>query len=235
MLDRIEKSFQSQERFIANASHQLLTPLTILRGEIEIKLHDATADKPHNRSLLQEVDNLSKIVKDMLLLARVEAGNDKANFQKLDVDEILLDTISRVQKLAKSKNLNIKIDIREHSEKKTILGDADLLFNLFFNLLENAVKYSHPDKNIFITLTWDATESMVDIIDEGIGIPTDKVSTIFDRFSRIEPSSHTKGFGLGLAIAKKIADLHDFTLKAVVMAEGANSGAHFQVIMKYKT
>ena len=235
MLDRIENSFQSQERFIANASHQLLTPLTILRGEIEMKLAQPDSDKVHNRSLLQEVDNLSKIVKDMLLLARVEAGNDKANFKELEVDEILLDVISRVQKLAKNKNLNVKVDIKENSERKAILGDADLLFNLFFNLLENAVKYSQPDKNLFITLTWNQNDSVVDIIDEGIGIPADKMNTIFDRFSRIDASSHTKGFGLGLAIAKKIADLHDFELKAVDVGTESRSGAHFQVIMKYQT
>jgi signal transduction histidine kinase len=228
MLDRIEQSFKSQERFVANASHQLLTPLTILRGEIEM-------DKSHNKSLLQEVDNLSKIVKDMLLLARVEAGNDVVNFQKLEVDEILMDVISRVQKLAKAKNLNIKIDIREHSEKKPIVGDADLLFNMFFNLLENAVKYSPPDRNIFVTLTWDKTERRVDIIDEGIGIPADKMAAIFDRFSRVDPSSFTKGFGLGLAIAKKIADLHGFELKALDLEDDSRTGAHFQVVMKYQT
>ena len=127
--------------------------------------------------------------------------------KELDVDEILLDVISRVQKLAKNKNLNVKVEIVDHSEKKPIFGDFDLLFNLFFNLLENAVKYSQPEKNIYITLTWNQTESVVDIVDEGIGIPPDKATTIFDRFSRVDPSSNTMGFGLGLAIAKKIADL----------------------------
>ena len=235
MLDRIEKSFQSQERFIANASHQLLTPLTILRGEIEMQLAFPNADKPQIKSLLQEVDNLSKIVKDMLLLARVEAGNDLANFKELDVDEILLDVISRVQKLAKNKNLNVKVEIVDHSEKKPIFGDFDLLFNLFFNLLENAVKYSQPEKNIYITLTWNQTESVVDIVDEGIGIPPDKATTIFDRFSRVDPSSNTMGFGLGLAIAKKIADLHGFELKPIIVNSEKASGAHFQIIMKYRS
>ncbi|MEQ1724193.1 MAG: HAMP domain-containing sensor histidine kinase, partial [Pseudobdellovibrio sp.] len=229
MLDRIQSSFQSQEKFIADASHQLLTPLTILRGEIEFKIKESPeSDKVFLKSFLQETDNLSKIVKDMLLLARIEAGNEVANFENVDVSEILFDVIARVQKNCLEKGIQIKVEIIQHSEQKNVRGEPDLLFNLFYNILENAIKYSSEKQNINVIITWNEKYSLVDIIDQGVGIPADKASAIFDRFSRVNTSSSTKGFGLGLAIAKKIADLHGFELSLV---PERHSGAHFQIKM----
>jgi signal transduction histidine kinase len=229
MLDRIQKSFQSQEKFIADASHQLLTPLTILRGEIEFKIKESTLyEKTFLKSFLQETDNLSKIVKDMLLLARIDAGNEVANFKNVDVSEILFDVIARVQKSCIEKGIQIKVEINQLSEQKNIRGEPDLLFNLFYNILENAIKYSKEKQNINVVITWDKQHSLVDIMDQGIGIPAVNASVIFDRFSRVNTSSSTKGFGLGLAIAKKIADLHGFELTLVPDRE---IGAHFRIKM----
>lgn len=235
MLDRIEKAFKSQERFIADASHQLLTPLTILRGELEMQKKSETNSKGLFTSLLQEVDNLSKIVKDMLLLARIDAGGDTLSFQSLEVEEILLEVIARTQKMTHEKGLTIKIDIQELAEKKTIFGEADLLFNLFYNIIENAIKYSGEKQTINITISWLKDQTVIDIIDSGVGISPEKASTIFDRFSRINPSGKTKGFGLGLAIAKKIADLHHFDLNVIARPQDASpAGAHFQIKMPHQ-
>ncbi len=226
MLDRIEKAFQSQERFVADASHQLLTPLTILRGEIELKLKNESKDQSFLKSLLQETDSLSKIVKDMLLLARIDSGNEVANFKELEIDEILLDAIVKAQKVALEKNINIKVEIKELAERKSIQGEPDLLFNLFFNILENAIKYSHEKQSINVTITWDKDYTTIDIKDEGVGVPKEKVQTIFDRFSRANTNGSTPGFGLGLAISKKIADLHGFEL---ILVPQNIIGAHFQI------
>lgn len=231
MLDRIEKSFQSQERFIADASHQLLTPLTILRGEIEVQLKTQTVEPQFLTSALQEVENLSKIVKDMLLLARIDAGNEVIAFKVLEVDEILLDVISRLQKIAKQKNMNIKFDIQENADRSQIRGDSDLLSNLFYNIIENAIKYSPANETVSVQLVWYPNETVVHIIDNGPGIPPEQIETIFERFSRINPSSQTKGFGLGLAIAKKIANLHHFELNSIP-ASVNQTGAHFEIKMK---
>jgi signal transduction histidine kinase len=234
MLNRIEKAFLSQERFIADASHQLLTPLTILRGELEIQRKNDVKNQDLFNSLLQEVDSLSKIVKDMLLLARIDAGGDVINFRNLEVEEILLEVIERLQKATLEKNIHIKIEIKELAEKKPISGEPDLLYNLFYNIIENAIKYSFEKQTIFITITWLEDETLIDIIDSGIGIPPEKMTTIFDRFSRVNPSGKTKGFGLGLSIAKKIADLHSFELKIMPRpSETAPKGAHFQIKMKH--
>lgn len=226
MLDRIEKAFQSQERFIADASHQLLTPLTILRGEIELKLKNKSEEQPFLKSLLQETDSLAKIVKDMLLLARIDAGNEIANFEKVEIDEILLEAVIKAQKIAHEKNINIKVEIKELAERQSALGESDLLYNLFFNILENAIKYSTEKQNINVLITWDKNYTTIDIKDEGTGIPEEKAQTIFDRFSRANSSGATPGFGLGLTISKKIADLHGFELKLIPQS---SRGAHFQI------
>lgn len=230
MLNRIEKAFLSQERFIADASHQLLTPLTILRGEIELKLKKETQDPAFLKSLLHETNSLSKIVKDMLLLARIDAGNETANFKELQIDEVLLDAVVRVQKIALEKNITIKVEIKESAERRSVQGEQDLLFNLFFNILENAVKYSAVKQIVTVLITWNDTGTTIDIIDDGPGVPTEKKHTIFDRFSRANSSSTTPGFGLGLSISKKIADLHGFQLSLI--AEGGR-GAHFQIRIRH--
>ncbi len=230
MLNRIEKTFISQERFIADASHQLLTPLTILRGEIELKMKTETEDRAFLRSLLHETNSLSKIVKDMLLLARIDAGNEAANFREVQIDEVLLDAVVRVQKIALEKNINIKVEIKESAERKSVQGEPDLLFNLFYNILENASKYSGPTQIITVLITWNDSDTTIDIIDDGPGVPPEKKHTIFDRFSRANSSSSTPGFGLGLSISKKIADLHGFQLTLV---PESGRGAHFQIRIQH--
>ncbi len=230
MLDRIQKSFQSQERFVADASHQLLTPLTILRGEIEIQQKTTHKDPHFFESALQEVDNLAKIVKDMLLLARIDAGSDLPNFTQLEVDEVLIDVISRCQKIALQKKIQIKFEIHEEADRPRVLGDADLLANLFFNIIENAIKYSPQGAEVSVQLTWEVQHTMIEIADQGPGISVHQAETIFERFSRGNPSGITKGFGLGLAIAKKIATLHGSQIR-IVQNDPATRGARFQIKM----
>jgi len=215
MLERIEKSFDSQERFVADASHQLLTPLTILRGEIETHVQDFVNAKDSKlyRSLLQETDKLSKIIKDMLLLARIDSGQNTLQLDEIYVDEIVLDVISRLQKLATQKNIQIKLNLFGQELRSAIPGDHDLLSNLITNIIENAIKYSSTDSTIETSIEWTQTSTLLSIADNGPGIPENMKSHIFNRFSRADTSSKTSGFGLGLAIAQKIAKLHKTEIK----------------------
>lgn len=230
MLDRIEKSFQSQERFVADASHQLLTPLTILRGEIEIQQKTIHKDPHFFDSALQEVDVLSKMVKDMLLLARIDSGSDLPNFTALEVDEIMIDVIRRCQKIAARKQIQIKFDIQQNAERTQVLGDADLLANLFFNIIENAIKYSPGKAQVDVRIIWEKTETIIEVADQGPGISIEQSEMIFERFSRVNPSGKTLGFGLGLAIAKKIANLHSTQIQ--IIQQNDKIGALFQIRMK---
>ncbi|AZZ37244.1 sensor histidine kinase [Bdellovibrio sp. qaytius] len=217
MLERIESAFSSQERFVADASHQLLTPLTILKGEIETNARSTSDNEQQKiyKSLLQEVDSLSKIVTDMLLLARIDAGENALQFSEVYLDETLIDVIARLQKLAKNKNILITLDFLNQDQRQPISGDPDLLTNLIMNLIENSIKYSQESQHILVKLDWQNDFNKLTIEDFGKGIPEKLLPQIFNRFSRADTSSQTKGFGLGLAIAQKIAVLHKSEIKFV--------------------
>lgn len=228
MLDRIQQAFQSQERFVADASHQLLTPLTIMRGELELlqKTEHKNIDQ-FIKSTLQEVENLSGIVQEMLLLARVDAGIDALNLQKLALDELVIEALSRCEKLARSKNIKLKFNINNatQEDRKMILGDNDLLQNLIMNIIENAIKYSPSEEVVTINLNWKDHISELIIEDNGPGITPNQMPFIFERFSRgANIDAKIKGFGLGLAIAQKIAQLHQAKLS---VENHLNHGARF--------
>lgn len=233
MLARIHQAFQSQERFVADASHQLLTPLAIVKGELEV-MQKRDFDKKEVdaflRSSLQEVDSLAKIVKDMLLLARVDAGLGGLNLQEIYLDELVFESISRVEKIANGKSIRLKVDlIDEDGERKAVRGDYDLLLNLIINILENAIKYSPINEMVSITLAWKSDSSEIIVADHGPGISKDQLNLIFERFSRGPNAERdTKGFGLGLAIAQKIAILHHAKLYAE-NTSGNGARFHFEI------
>ncbi len=230
MLSRIEQAFQSQEKFVADASHQLRTPLTILKGELEMiekKIKDDD-NKKLITSSLQEVEKLSGIVHDMLLLARIDAGLGALQLQNLYLDEILLEAISRIEILAKKKSVRIAFNILENQDRPAVLGDWDLLVQLFINLLDNSIKYSPEASQISVQLVWEKNHTRVIIQDEGPGIPASFQEHLFERFSRSNLSAQTEGFGLGLSIANKISQLHSAKLyPATQRSKGAEF--HFEI------
>lgn len=234
MFGRIQQAFQSQERFVADASHQLLTPLTVMRSELET-LHKSGAKDVEQfvRSSLQEVDNLSNIVREMLLLSRVDAGLGAMNLQSLSLDELIFEALARCERLAKAKSISLKFDIENQSrsdEPPQVRGDNDLLEHLLINIIENAIKYSPNGQTVTITLIWRNDQSEVLVEDEGPGLPAEQLPLIFERFSRgSAASTQVKGHGLGLAIAQKIAILHGGRLSA---ANRLGKGAAFKFEIK---
>lgn len=233
MLDRIEKAFSSQEKFVANASHQLLTPLTILKGEIEISLKKQNADETLLNSLLEEVNHLAKLVKDMLLLARLEAGTESKNFSPIAIEEVIFEVMGSIKKITQKKNIQVKMSLLNENHIKNTYGDRDLVFNLIFNIVENAAKYSPADSHIDINVNYGSQALQIDISDNGPGIDDDKINLLFERFNRLNRDGREKGYGLGLAIAKKITDLHGFELKALGRQEKTAAGAQFRLLMPY--
>jgi hypothetical protein len=218
MLSRIQKAFQSQERFIADASHQLLTPLTILRQELELFRKNPNQDsESFIKSSIQEVDILSKVIQEMLLLARADAGLGALNLQELSLEDLVFEALTRCEKLATSKSIKLKFNINNETseDRKMILGDNDLLGNLVFNIVENAIKYSPNNEVVSIRVTHREKTCELIVDDNGPGIPQEQLPFIFERFSRgANMGSQIKGFGLGLAIAQKIAILHGAKLSA---------------------
>ncbi len=212
LLDRLEQAFQSQERFVADASHQLRTPLAILRGELDLirKRPPSDSEVPaFFDSASQELEHLSKMVQDLLLLARVDAGEAALEIDPVRLDEVALEAVSRLTPFAKTRGVAIRFDIdTEHGEPDfEVQGDADLLKTLLQSLIENAIKYS---PSVQVTVSSEADWNWVRIKDRGPGIPPEDLTKIFERFYRAERSSGTpeQGTGLGLAIAKRISDAH---------------------------
>lgn len=233
MLDRIEKSFQSQERFVADASHQLLSPLTILKSSLEARLSTANLDNETKEYLLgqeTEVQHLIDIIKDMLLLARLDAGLHVKMFASIHLEEILLKVVASLQKRAQSHQQKIVFNIIDNDRPSPkVTGDADLLKHLFYNLIENAMKYSPPHSQIHIDLVWEDQNSIVKVVDEGPGISPSMAPFLFERFSRAPETSQMSGYGLGLAIVKKISDLHN---SAIEFSNRNPKGTEFQFKIK---
>lgn len=228
MLERIEIAFQSQEKFISNASHQLLTPITILKGEVELEMkHDPLPAKQNfYKSILQEIDSLTGIITSMLLLARIDSGKNILNLVDTHPTELIIDLLPRMQKLAEQKKIKINLEIIENSERSACLIDVELIEQLFSNLIENAIKYSYEQNTILIRIFWNLGATKIEIEDFGRGVPESARKDIFSHFSRADTSSKIKGYGLGLSIAQKIAHLHGTEIK---LEDKMTPGALFSI------
>lgn len=231
MLGRIERAFQSQERFIADASHQLLTPLTIMKGVLESSGNNPLSVES-TQSCLQEVDHLSSMVQNLLVLARMDSGIEALTMARLSFQEVVFAALRKTESLAKKKNIRIKFNIvsnqSQDMQSPEVLGDEALLITLVFNLIENGLKYSPAHSILELRLDWNQTNQVLSIMDSGPGIPKGQESEIFDRFRRVDQKDISKapGFGLGLSIAKKIADVHHGRLWAENKT-GPQSGSLF--------
>lgn len=220
LLERLEKAFVSQDRFVANASHQLKTPLTILKGELELyDKGDRKAEdvKPLLDSARMEIDRMIRLVEELLMLARLEGGKDTMTMGSVRLDEVMLNVVSRIQKLAAKKNVEIKTAFQSEQKGKELevqtRGDEELLACMLENFIENAVKYSPSNTTIEIQLRSEKNNIVVTVNDQGGGIPEESRQKIFERFHRMQPSNIVPGSGLGLSIAAEIARLHGVVIE----------------------
>jgi signal transduction histidine kinase len=209
MIARLEKSFQSQKQFIADASHQIRTPLTIIQSEIELAMKNLK-DENLKKSLetsLSELDNLNSLATALLIISKIDASQFPLNLQKLRTDELLIDCLQSMRLFADKKNLKFNISIPDAIE---IEADKDKLKIAIQNLIDNAIKYSKEQSIINIECNqFDSKNIIISIEDHGIGILETDIHNIFERFYRSnEVKSQVPGSGLGLAIAKSIIEMH---------------------------
>ncbi len=213
LLDRLEKSFKAQENFVSNASHQLNTPLAIIKGELDVlesKARTLDDTSRFQKSLREELERLIELVKNMLLVSRVESGQENFIFVPTRVDEILLSTSSRLRTKARDKKILIRFNITEDlpSEAVTINGEKQLLTCLFENLLDNAIKYSPDESTICLDIKSGTNPLEVWIQDEGPGIsPEEYENIVTHRFQR-GATNLVPGTGIGLSLAYQIAAYH---------------------------
>ena len=213
-LKPIQESYEAQKRFIADASHDLRTPIAILKADLEVNLQDKNLIptlKPIYKSYLEEVDQMKRIVEDLLLLFRFDVNQVILEKKKVDLKKLLTNSTDRMRSYAKSKNVSLEL-----SSKPEILvwGDAFLLQQAYRNILKNAIEYSHAHGIVNIKLTKSDREVRIEVNNQGIRIPNDKIDHLFERFYRTEKSRNKRreGTGLGLSIAKQIVEKHAGTI-----------------------
>jgi signal transduction histidine kinase len=230
LLSRLQDAFESQERFIADASHQLKTPLAIMRGELDV--FRRSGSKPEEmaeflKSASGEIDYLSRMVEDLLLLARMGAGRGSLALQRVRLDEVLLGSVSSLERAAKARDVSIRLDLAAVPEAQAyeIDGDPDLLQCMARNLIENALKFSPPGGRVDIRLEADPRSYSISVRDQGPGIGPAERERIFERFYRASGSSGVPGTGLGLPIALRIAQIHG---GAIEVESEAGAGSLFR-------
>lgn len=206
-LERLENLFTMQRRFLADVSHELRTPLTVIKGNVGLMRH-VGADAESLEGIDAEVDRLTRLVGDLLLLAQAESGRVPFDMAPVELDTVLLEVFQQVRVLAGDK-LHISL---EEIDQILVNGDRDRLKQMLLNLVGNAVQYTPAGGQVTLRLRKDGQRAHFSVTDTGPGIPAEDLPHIFERFYRGEKSrtrSKGSGFGLGLSIAYWIVRNHN--------------------------
>lgn len=230
LLARIEASFEQQRRFVADASHELRTPVAILRGETEVTLSRPDRSPQEYRETLailrDESQRLAHIIEDLFTLTRADAGQYPLALRDTYLDELAAEALVRARSLALAKTVTLTSSIEPDLP---IRADEALLDRMLLNLLDNAIKYSPAGSSVELACRRAGENYLVSISDNGPGIPTDLQPRIFERFFRADKArsrseGDTGGAGLGLAIARWIAEAHHGRLE---LTRSGSSGSTF--------
>lgn len=233
MVDRIAENIDSQQRFVADASHELRTPLTSLEGLSEMLLigadrGDERAMQRTVRAMYGELGRMSRLVADLLTLSRLDSSVP-LTLHSVDVGRLLRDISDQMAPIAEAKDVHLVVDVKEPA---VVQAEPDKLRQVVLNLVDNAVRFSPPGKPVLLTVRPDLAHAqvLIDIEDQGPGIPTEDMPHIFDRFYRGDPSRAraTGNSGLGLAIAQAIVQAHGGNLSTV---SAPGEGARFTVAL----
>jgi len=226
MISRLDQSFRQIKQFTTDASHELKTPLTILKGEVEVGLRKKRLPHEYEQILqsnLEEINRMSKIVEDLLLLSKADIGEIRLIKEDIDLTRFITGLIEQMKILAQPKN--IRIETSNHQGEIHILGDPLRMRELFINLIENGIKYTEEGGSILITIAKETDDPFsplpphgkrkeafanVTVADTGIGIAKEDHEKIFNRFFRVDKarSREQGGSGLGLSICKWIVEAH---------------------------
>lgn len=211
-LERLEKLFASQQRFLADVSHEFRTPLTVIKANADLMRMMNQIDDESLDSIKEETDRLTRMVGDLLLLAQAETGKLPLNFKPVELDALLFDVLRDLHLLAGDR-VHLKVN---DIDQVQVNGDSDRLKQVLVNLISNAIKYTHGNGTVTFELCKLNDQSRLMISDNGPGISAEDLPHIFERFYRAEKSrtrTKTSGFGLGLSIAYWIINVHGGTIE----------------------
>jgi heavy metal sensor kinase len=211
MLSRLEAAFQRVTQFTADASHELRTPISLMRTNAEIMLRKPRSDAEYREALsgiLDESERASRLIEQLLLLARADSGTAVLQARRTDLNAAMQSACREASMLAEAKELQFGWSVPDNPLK--VWGDSTSLERLFVILLDNAVKYTARGGQVDVRLQSDDGFAVADVRDTGTGIPADDIGRVFDRFYRADHarSRESGGTGLGLAIARWIAEAH---------------------------
>ncbi len=215
--DRIEAAFAQVRRFTADASHELKTPLALIRLNTERlrrRLGDDEESADALDDVLEDIERLNQIIENLLFLSKAESGVLQLDQAELRLPDWLHEWGEDAQVLAEDGGVRFELQLRDEGR---IAGVPSLLRQVLFNLLANALKFSPPGGRIVLRVTRTATRWQWVMEDEGPGVPSDQLERMFDRFvryERAEDADRRPGHGLGLAICKSIVELHAGTIRA---------------------
>jgi heavy metal sensor kinase len=233
LLARVNGSFDGLRKFTADASHELRTPLAIIRGEADVALSQLRTPHEYQETIgivRDEATRLSRIVDDMLSLARADASEHKLLYTEIYLNDLVEECCRAVQTLAVSKNITVTFTYDEDTE---FSGDEDLLRRMILNLLDNAIKYTPQGGIVRVKLTDEPEQIQICVSDNGIGIPAEAAAHVFDRFYRVDKTrTRTEGgSGLGLPIVKWVAEAHHGN---VTLTSNPGLGSEFIVTLPRK-
>jgi len=227
MIETIESTFQKEREFISNASHELMTPISILQSKIENMFErEDIVDEFKDRLLeMQKILNrLKSITKTLLLISQIE-NEQFLKEDNIPLAELLQEVYDEISIRLQDKNISYEASLPD--DWLLIKVNKFLLFNLFFNLINNAIKYNHENGVIKVVAARENNAFTVSIIDTGIGISPEALPYIFNRFKKFRQSLNQDSFGLGLPIVKSIAEFHQ--IKIEVVSE-KDKGSTFKLI-----
>ncbi len=211
LLNRLQESFETQRRFISNASHELSTPLTSISSQLQVYLQKDRAVEEYRKvmeSINQDVRHMSRLTKTLLEFAKASGNTGGLELNALRIDEVLLRMPAELQKLSPDYSVVLSFNELPEDEKGLMVyGNEDLLFTAIKNILLNACKYS-PDNKAELVLTSQPDAVLIQVKDNGKGISETEMNKIFEPFYRMDEARNSEGFGLGLSLALNIVKLH---------------------------
>jgi heavy metal sensor kinase len=208
-LGRLERLFNAQRRFVADVSHEMRTPLTTIQGNLDL-IRRIGYDEELLEAIESESQRMTRLVDDLLLLAKADAGRLSLDRALVDLDTLVLEVYNQAQVLADG--VHVVLGPIDQAE---VIGDVDRIKQLLLNLVSNGLKYTSPGGTVTISLSRDDAHAHVSVTDTGVGIPPEDLPHVFDRFYRVDKarSRAQGGTGLGLSIARWIAEAHGGQLR----------------------
>jgi heavy metal sensor kinase len=230
LLERLEQAFDSLQRFTADAAHELRAPLALMRTQLEVTLRRPRSPAEHeasHRTLLAEVERLSRLADQLLILARADAGTLAAERRPLDLPDLLTDVVERWRPLARERAIALRAEVPPEGSAD---GDAGLLRRLLDNLIDNAIRHTPAAGEVVVAAIHEAGAWRVAVQDTGAGVDPVLRPALFERFTRADAARgrDTGGAGLGLSLSAAIAHAHGGSIS---LAGGDRPGARFELLL----